>query len=185
MQRHIGTFVVFCAAAIAPAAAVFCCTSRPAKVPTAASVATATGAAPATQPASLAGTWSGNANIVVQFVQQKRLAVRLVIAEDGSVSGSVGDATLVDAKLRPGRGGVQRSLGWGREYRIHGRLSGNLVAAENVRRDAVDILLDPASDGTLVGGLHSSGSKVGGKEKVIVSAGDLALRREAQAATAP
>jgi hypothetical protein len=125
---------------------------------------------------NLAGQWTGNAKVVVVWANQKQLPVKLDIAGDGAVSGTVGDATLMNARMRSGRGQFERSLGWGREYRIHGQLSGDMIQAEQIHRDAVDIVLDP-SDGALVGGLNSSGSKFGGKESMILSAGDLRLQR--------
>jgi hypothetical protein len=184
------SIVIVAAAAtvVATTSAVSCSSRSPTSSPTT-GPATTTAAAPlraaATQPASLASTWTGSATIVVQFVRQKQLPVRLVIAADGSVTGTVGDATLANATLRPGRGGVERSLGWGRDYRIHGDLQGDLVATESVRRDGVDILFDAAPDGTLVGGIHSTGSKTGGKETMIVSAGNMTLRRSRQAGANP
>ena len=125
---------------------------------------------------NLAGQWTGEAKVVVVWATQKQLPVTLDIAGDGAVTGTVGDATLVNARLRSGRGQFERSLGWGREYRIHGQLSGDLIRAEQIHRDAVDIVFDP-SDGALVGGLNSSGSKFGGKESMILSAGGMRLQR--------
>ena len=115
--------------------------------------------------------------MVVQWVQQKQLPVRLDIAADGTVSGNVGDATLVDAKLRSGRGSIERSLGWGRDYRIHGTLQGNLIDAEQIHRDAVDIVFDQQDQTTLTGGLTSSGSEIGAKESMKLTAGGMVLRR--------
>jgi hypothetical protein len=134
--------------------------------------------APTTQKAySLAGPWSGSATIVVNWTNQKQLLVKLKIAEDGSVSGTVGDASLVNAKLSPSRGSLQRSLGWGRDYRIHGQLRGDLVKAEAIRRDAVDIVFDRLDEQTLVGGLTSSGTEFGGKESMKLAAGKMTLIR--------
>jgi hypothetical protein len=136
--------------------------------------------APATQEtdASLAGRWNGSAGIVVNWTRQRKLTVQLDIAADGSVSGKVGDASLVNARLRPGRGSVQRSLGWGRDYRIHGQLEGDLIKAESIRRDAVDIVFDQTDPKTLTGGLTSSGSEFGGKDSMKLAAGSMRLTRE-------
>ena len=129
--------------------------------------------------APLAGRWTGTSGVVVEWAKQKQLPVVLDIAPDGSVTGSVGDANLVNARLAKGRGAVQRSLGWARDFRVHGKLEGDLIATEGVRRDGVDIVFDRADDGTLVGGLTSSGSKVGGKDEMQLAAGKMVLRREA------
>ena len=118
---------------------------------------------------ALAGRWTGSANVIVQWAKQKDLPVDLVIEPDGRASGTVGDAKLVDARLRTQR--------FGSPLRVHGRLEGSLIDAEGVRRDEVDILLSRADDGTLTGGLHSSGSKLGGKESMKLSASGMTLRR--------
>lgn len=120
--------------------------------------------------AKLAGEWSGNAAIIVAWVKQKSLPLRLNIAADGTVTGSVGDAALRDAKF------ISNALGSTR-FRVHGRLEGNLVDAEEIRRDAVDILFNVADDGSLVGGLHSSGSKFGGSKSMKLSATKMVLKR--------
>ena len=135
-------------------------------------------AAAATQSAStrpadesrLAGRWTGNAAIIVQWTQQKQLPVTLDITADGIVTGRVGDAGLVNGRF------VSRWPNTG--YRVHGRLEGNLIDAEQVRRDAVDILFERTDDGTLTGGLHSSGSKFGGRSSMKLSATSLVLRRQ-------
>jgi hypothetical protein len=137
-----------------------------------------TAPAPTTQTASsLAGRWTGSANIAVNWTRQKQLPVQLEIAADGSLSGTVGDASLVNAKLSPSRGSLQRSLGWGRDYRIHGQLKGDLIKAETIRRDAVDIVFDQLDENTLVGGLTSSGTDFGGKESMKLAAGNMKLIR--------
>jgi hypothetical protein len=140
-------------------------------------------ASSATRPATsslaapLAGHWTGSASVVVQWAQQKQLPIVLDIAPDGAVSGTVGDARLVDAKLASGRGDLGRALNFARDFRIHGRLEGDLIAAEKIRRDAVDIVFDRATDGTLVGGLTSSGSEFGGKTSMKLAAGKMVLKK--------
>jgi hypothetical protein len=68
-------------------------------------------------------------------------------------------------------------MGWGRDFRIHGKLQGDLIAAEKVNRDAVDIVFDQAADGSLTGGLATSGWEVGGPDRMKVSAGKMVLRK--------
>jgi len=127
--------------------------------------------APASKDAAtpLVGRWTGDADVIVQWVRQKRLPVTLEVAADASVAGTVGDAKLVDGKF------VSRWPNAG--YRVHGRLQGNLIDAENVQRDDVDILFDRTDEGTLSGGVHSSGWEVGGKDRMKLSASNMVLRR--------
>jgi hypothetical protein len=141
-----------------------------------AQTAPTTAPVPTTQSApGLAGRWTGSATIVVNWTRLKQLPVKLDIAEDGSVTGTVGDASLVNGRLRSSRGALQRSLGWGRDYRIHGQLQGDLIAAEKIRRDAVDVVFDQMDELTLVGGLTSSGTEFGGKESMKLAAGNMRL----------
>jgi hypothetical protein len=149
----------------------------PAPTTSAAASAPASAPAGATAVVDLTGVWSGQAHIVVQWAKQKQLPVRLEIAADKSVTGRIGDARLVDARLAPGRGPTQRALGWGRDYRVDGKLQGDVIAAEQIHRDAVIVVFDRAADGTLVGGVNSSGSKFGGKDSMILTAQRMRLRR--------
>ena len=112
-----------------------------------------------------------DAAIVVNWTKQKSLPLQLEIDSGGKVTGTVGDARLLDGKF------VSNALGSTR-FRVHGRLEGDLIDQENIRRDAVDILFNAADDGSLVGGLHSSGSKFGGKESMKLSATKMVLRRD-------
>jgi hypothetical protein len=154
-----------------------------APAPTTTAAASAHASAPTSAPAGapaavdLTGVWTGQAHIVVQWAQQKQLPVRLQIAADKSVTGTIGDARLVNAKLTPGRGPTQRALGWGRDYRVDGKLQGDVIAAEQIHRDAVIVVFDRAADGTLVGGVNSSGSKFGGKDSMILTAQRMRLTR--------
>ena len=90
------------------------------------------------QPA-MVGTWSGQAHIVVVWCQQKELPVRVEIHPDATVTGTVGDATLLDGRLGSDRGWLLRRLHWAEDYIITGKLQGNLVAAEDIRRERVFI----------------------------------------------
>lgn len=125
---------------------------------------------------ALAGNWTGDAKIVVNWIEQKTLPVQLQIAADGSVAGTVGDATLVEAKVRPGRNALERSLGWARDFRIHGKLQGDLIAAEKAHRDEIDIVFDRMDDTTLRGGLATSGWEMGPSDVMKITAGQMVLR---------
>jgi len=127
--------------------------------------------------ASFAGTWSGAAEPIVSWTNVRTLPVRLVIDSAGRVHGRVGDAELFDAELRSNRGPVTRALGWKTELIVHGRLRGAVIAAEHVVRDGVNIPLNPR-DGMLVGSVHTTGDKFGGRDRMILTAARLTLRRE-------
>jgi hypothetical protein len=126
----------------------------------------------------LAGRWTGNATIIVNWVKQKQLPVMLDIAADGSVTGAVGDAKLVNGRLI-------RNHGLGSPFRVHGDLEGELIDAEDVTRKAVDIPFRLTPQQTIAGGVHSSGSEIGGKKSMKLSASDMVLRRESDPTTSP
>ena len=152
-------------------------TSGPAPSTAHAAIQPTTSAADKQVPDSVVGRWTGTADIVVSWTRQRKLPVQLDVAADGSVTGMVGDATLADAKLAVGRTPVERSLSWGRDWRVRGQLRGDIIAAEQIRRDAVNILFDQQDQDTLAGGLHSSGSKFGDRDSMVLSAGKIVLQR--------
>ena len=125
---------------------------------------------------TLAGTWKGDAKIVVDWVQNTQLAITLNIDADGNVTGRVGDAELIEARVH------LRTIDMNRDFRVHGQLEGELIAAESVQRGEIDILFDHPNADTLVGGLHTSGSKIGGKDSMKVSAAKMALKRAGNSA---
>jgi hypothetical protein len=123
---------------------------------------------------ALVGHWQGSARIVVDWCKQQRLPVAIDINSDGSVTGKIGDAKLKNGRLSQNRGWIGRKLNLATDYIIKGDLTGPIVATEGVTRSSVSIPLDLANN-TLVGGVHTSGSKFGGKTDGILSAASLSL----------
>lgn len=125
--------------------------------------------------ATMAGPWEGNAHVIVNWCQRTNLPVALTIGADGAVTGTVGDATLTKARLKKNRGALGRRLNVKTDFIIVGDLQGAIVAREGITRSQVMMPLN-FSGGKFVGGLHTSGSKFGGKDRGILSAG-LTLNR--------
>jgi hypothetical protein len=96
---------------------------------------------------------------------------------DGTVSGKVGDAILKNGKIIRGRGRILRMLNWGNEYIVKAELQGPIVAAESISRKSISMPLNFRGD-SFVGGIHTSGSKSGGKAKMMLSASSLKLHKE-------
>jgi hypothetical protein len=72
-------------------------------------------------------------------------------------------------------GAILRMLGNSR-YIIDLELSGPLVEEEQITRSGGKLLLDFEND-AFSGGFHSSGSKFGGKEKMVMTVVDLKLKK--------
>ena len=123
---------------------------------------------------AMVGHWEGNARIVVSWCQQTNLPVKVDVHADGTVTGTVGDAKITTARLQRNRGWLGRKLNLASDYIISGNLEGAMVAAEGISRERVMMPLN-FSGGSFKGGLNSSGSKFGGKDRMTLSAMSLTL----------
>ena len=124
--------------------------------------------------AKFVGSWRGEGRIIVAWCRQKSLSFDLEIDRQGKVRGKIGDARIQDGKFRLNKI-FYRLLG-NRQYIVNASLNGDLIGFENIGRDSIRIFLDE-EDHTLVGGFHTSGSKFGGKEKMILSGTDIKLTK--------
>lgn len=133
-------------------------------------------AAESTVTPAMAGHWEGSARIIVSWCHQKNLAVAVDIHADGTVTGKIGDATLVAGHFLP-----YRSWPW-RHTIITGKLDGAIVAAEDITRLDVTVICD-FSDGSFTGQIDTNGSccvfssQKTMKEKMALTAVDLKLIR--------
>jgi hypothetical protein len=118
------------------------------------------------------GIWKGEGKIIVTWCEQKQLAFELQIDSDGNVSGKIGDAHIRHGKIRLNNI-FYRWLG-NKKYIIDTKLSNCLIKKEKIKRDSIRIFLDFQKP-FLIGGFHTSGSKFGGKEKMIVSGNSVKL----------
>lgn len=132
----------------------------------------ATNSSPAAEPvvtSTMVGAWEGTAHIIVNWCQQTNLPVRVEVRSNGDVSVQIGDAVLSKGHLRKNRGWLGRKLNVKTDYIIEGRLTGTLLAGESISRSAVKIPLNFTGT-SFVGGLHTSGCKLGAEGCGIVSA---------------
>ncbi|MGJ8696181.1 MAG: hypothetical protein ACSHYF_07675 [Verrucomicrobiaceae bacterium] len=123
----------------------------------------------------MTGSWSGEAKVIVDWVKQPSLPVAIEINQNGTVSGTIGDATLSEATLKPNRGAIGKKLNLATDFIITGNLRGPLIQSENITRDSVSIPLNFSTD-RFTGGIHTSGSKLGKNDTRIFSAANLTLR---------
>ncbi len=123
----------------------------------------------------MVGHWEGNARIVVSWCQQTNLPVKVDIHADGSVTGAVGDAKLAAGRFQKNRGWLGHKYNlYATDYIIVGNLDGALVAAEGITRQRVMMPLN-FKGSAFIGGVNTSGSAFGGKEKMWLAARSLKL----------
>jgi hypothetical protein len=122
------------------------------------------------------GTWKGAGRVIVAWCEQKQISFDLKVHPDGSVSGKIGDAHIKHGTMRPNNL-IYRWIG-NREYIVDAELSGYLVEKEKIERESIRIFID-FENPFLIGGFHTSGSKFGGKEKMILSGTNVKLVRAA------
>ena len=128
------------------------------------------------------GRFRGYADIFVSWTGQRTLVVDVTVAEDRTVTGCIGDASLFRGRLTSHSGWLARRLGWKREWLVTGDLDGPIVARDSIVRDGVMIALDWTGD-RFVGDLNTTGSEFGGKERMKLSAGRMELVRLSNANT--
>jgi len=125
---------------------------------------------------AMVGHWEGNAQIIVSWCHQTNLTVSVDIHADGSVTGKIGDATLVAGHFLS-----HRTRPW-RHSIITGKLDGAIVAAEDITRSEVTMICD-FGDGSFKGQIDTNGSfcvfssKKTMKEKMALTAVGLKLTR--------
>lgn len=123
----------------------------------------------------MVGMWQGDAIVISSWTRARTIRVRITIAADDRVTGTVGDATLVNAMILKNRGDSARSLPWKTTYIVEANLHGAVINKDNVFRASLQIALDWRDD-HFVGGFKTSGWKIGNNEARAVLA-DLVLYR--------
>ena len=118
------------------------------------------------------GTWNGEGKIIVSWCEQKQLSFELQIGMDGNVSGEIGNAHIRHGEIKLNNI-IYRWLG-NKKFIIDAELSNFLIEKEKIKRDSIRIFLNFERP-FLEGGFHTSGSKFGGKEKMILSGSGLKL----------
>ena len=125
---------------------------------------------------SMTGVWCGSARIVVDWTVQKNLGLRLTIDALGNVTGQVGEAQLASGRVKANRGPVGKMLNIKTDYIIVGGLRGPIIAAEGVARSEVKIPVNWTGS-EFRGSVHTDGTSFGGKDRMVLSASRLVLRR--------
>jgi hypothetical protein len=117
----------------------------------------------------MCGRWKGNADIFVSWTKARTLPVEIVIASDDRVTGKIGDATIVNGRFRANRGWLGRAFHVKTDWLIDGRLDGPIIAAESVVRDELMMPLNWKGS-SFEGGIATSGSKIGDRDTMVLTA---------------
>ncbi len=122
----------------------------------------------------LPGHYQGSGEIIVSWCQQESLQMDIVIHDDMHVTGTIGDAAIRQGMVRHNSQLLQ--LSGNPDYVIYADLQGDLVAYEHIHRNSIKLIVD-YEEGELIGGFHTSGTKFGGKETMMLSGTDLVLTK--------
>ncbi len=112
------------------------------------------------------GTWKGEGTIIVAWSKQKKISFELQIDKNGNVSGNIGNAYIRQGRIKLNKI-IYRWLG-NSDYIIDAKLSNYLIKKEEIKRESIRIFLD-FKQTFYTGNFHTSGSKFGGKNKMILS----------------
>lgn len=121
------------------------------------------------------GTWKGAGRVIVAWCEQKQISFDLKVHPDGSISGKIGDAHIKQGTMR--HNNILYRLIGNRKYIIDAQLSGHIIEKEDITRDSIRIFLDHEQP-YLVGGFHTSGTKTGGKESMILSGRGVKIEKQ-------
>jgi hypothetical protein len=127
------------------------------------------------------GVWQGVGVVVVPWLHERTIPVSLTIMANDSVSGTVGDATLVGARFAR-RDTSNVGTRWKTEYIITGNLTGPVVRIEGIWRPGISILLN-WNGADFIGGFATSGWRVGSIEYRAVEASLILHQRVVSVAT--
>ncbi len=125
-------------------------------------------------PHEIYGNWKGNGRIVVNWTEARYLNYDININEDNSVTGNVGDAEIINGIMEP-RSTIMKWLGNG-DYIISGKLKSDILRSEKVVRQSFNFMFI-LQNNKLLGGMHTSGSMFGGKEKMVLTIFEIILNK--------
>ena len=108
-------------------------------------------------PPQIAGTWIGSAHILANWTSTTALQVRLNIADDGQVSGSIGDARISSGRVTTTS---NRAKAFDRYsvFTVKLELQGPLLASDGITRGKFDLQLETSHE-MLTGFGASNGNK--------------------------
>jgi hypothetical protein len=130
---------------------------------------------PQTVPQALVGTWQAETErFVHRWYKGGNYLVTFNIHDNGTVDGTVGDATFHDAQFRRNRGWIGRILNFASDYIVKGDLEGLLKG--EIQCGKVDIYLNFDKSG-LRGSVECSECGEGGRGDMWITALNLTFDR--------
>jgi len=127
-------------------------------------------------PAEMVGTWVGLGRTMIsnEYLNQREIPFMLSIEQNGTVTGYVGDSSMMKTKL-------EITAWWLRligkdKYRVAVSLNGNIVNRESFRRDGGTIVFESITDEELLCSFTSTGTQIN-TENLTLSVQDIKLHR--------
>lgn len=117
----------------------------------------------------MCGRWQGTADVAVNWTKARTVLVAIAITPDDRVTGTIGDASLLDAHLLSTRGWLGRTLRIKTDYLIDGRLEGPIIRDEHLVRSEVRMPLNWTGS-EFTGAIGTNGTKTGGAETMAFAA---------------
>lgn len=94
-------------------------------------------------PPGMVGTWTANLTVVARRPLPEEIPVVFAIGLDGSVTGTVGNAAVIDARLVANRSWFGRLMHWRTPYELRGALSQEVRSYGGIVGDRFSAPLDP------------------------------------------
>ena len=128
-------------------------------------------------PSQMLGTWVGMGRVLIsnEYLNQRQMPVMLVIEEDGTITGYIGDASIQQGTLLPAHW-WQKLMGK-EKYRSSFKLEGFIVNGEKFKRAGGNISFEKIGENELTCSFASDGSQVD-STNIVLTVGDIQLHRQ-------
>lgn len=112
-----------------------------------------------TPPPQMIGTWIGMGMTMIsnEILNQRQITVMLIIDEDGSITGYIGDALIQNASLQSAQ--WWQKLRGKQKYTSAFRLDGFIVKGENFKRDGGTVIFEKIGENEITCSFTSDGSQ--------------------------
>ena len=128
-------------------------------------------------PDNLVGTWVGETNPIVLWVNAKSIPVKIVIQPNGEITGMLGDATIVNGIVKNRNNSIMGKFLDHSGFSIIVKLQGNIIDSEQIHRRSANVFFIDYKDKEWHGSIHTSGTNIGGKNTMVLTTNNMALRK--------